>query len=162
MTASTPEPQQFGFSDDVLATQPLPWRDGLFAGTNYIDLHEIDDREERKRRIRAALEGKTPSYTPPPARIAGSPPPRLKLFAGRDDELARLDAILTGGGKPVAITQARAAVSGQGGVGKTSLAAEYMYRFRDFYAGVCWCDARGDDGPMLGLAAPALSRSGSG
>ncbi len=139
----------------------LPFRcddctpDGLFAGTNYIDLHEIDDREERKRRIRAALEGKTPSYTPPPARIAGSPPPRLKLFAGRDDELARLDAILTGGGKPVAITQARAAVSGQGGVGKTSLAAEYMYRFRDFYAGVCWCDARGDDGPMLGLAALA-------
>ncbi|MFO1025846.1 MAG: SDR family oxidoreductase [Acetobacteraceae bacterium] len=32
MTDTAPPPPTYGFSDDFLATQQLPWRDGLFAG----------------------------------------------------------------------------------------------------------------------------------
>jgi hypothetical protein len=61
---------------------------------------------------------------------------------GREDELYRLDEILIHD-KPAVVTQAvgRVAVQGMGGVGKTSLAVEYAYQYRNLYAGVCWCPA---------------------
>jgi hypothetical protein len=72
---------------------------------------------------------------------------------GREDELYRLDAILIHD-KPAVVTQAvgRAAVQGMGGVGKTSLAVEYAYRYRNLYAGVCWCPAESRGGLMTALA----------
>jgi hypothetical protein len=116
---------------------------GLFAPHVYQNLVGIVDPEERRSRILAAAEGRSQALQPPPRPFIGVPP-RIASFTGRTDELDRLDAILVQD-KPAAVTQqvsvGRAAVQGMGGVGKTSLAVEYAYRFRGLYGGVCWCPA---------------------
>jgi tetratricopeptide (TPR) repeat protein len=127
---------------------------GLFADSIYQDLVGIDDPGERRRRIIAAAEGQSLAQRPPPRPFVGAPP-RIASFTGRASELVRLDEILMGGDKPAAITQAaidRAAVQGMGGVGKTSLAVEYAYIYRDLYAGVWWCPAESRAGLLFGLA----------
>ena len=126
----------------ILRCEDVPLR-GLFAPNVYQDLVDIDDPDERRRRILAAAEGQSQARKPPPRPFVGAPP-RIASFTGRETELDRLDAILIGGDKPAAITQTtigRAAVQGMGGVGKTSLAAEYAYRYRGLYAGLWWCPA---------------------
>ena len=116
----------------ILRCEDVPLR-GLFASNVYQDLVGVDDPENRKRRIIAAVEGRSQALRPPPRPFVGAPP-RIASFTGRKAELDRLDAILMSGDKPAAITQAtigRAAVQGMGGIGKTSLALEYAYRYRD-------------------------------
>ena len=142
----------------ILRCENAPLR-GLFAPNVYQDLVGIDDPQERKRRIIAAVEGRSQAQKPPPRPFVGVPP-RVANFTGRATELDRLDAILLGGGKPAAITQisgniGRAAVQGLGGVGKTSLAVEYAHRYRDLYAGVWWCPAENRLDLIAGLAAVA-------
>jgi tetratricopeptide (TPR) repeat protein len=69
-------------------------------------------------------------------------PLRIAGFTGRNEALDRLHAILTPG-NPAFVTKAvgRVVVQGLGGVGKTSLAAEYAHRYREQYAGVWWSSA---------------------
>jgi len=85
-------------------------------------------------------------------------PPCIPCFTGRADELYRLDAILIHD-KPAVVTQAvgRVALQGMGGVGKTSLAIEYAHRYRNLYAGVCWCPAETRAGLLTGLANPGAA-----
>jgi tetratricopeptide (TPR) repeat protein len=126
---------------------------GLLADNVYQNLVGIADPEERKRRIIAAAERQSQAAPPPPRPFIGVPP-RIASFTGRADELDRLDAILMQD-KPAAVTQAsvgRAAVQGMGGVGKTSLAVEYAHRYRNLYAGVCWCPAETRTGLLSALA----------
>src|SRR3984893_11953360 len=131
---------------------------GLFAPHVYQDLVGIEDAEERKGRILAAVEGRSQALEPPPRPFIGVPP-RIASFTGRADALDRLDAILMQD-KPAAVTQAsvgRAAVQGMGGVGKTSLAVEYAHRFRGLYAGVCWCPAETRAALLTALAGLAVT-----
>jgi tetratricopeptide (TPR) repeat protein len=131
---------------------------GLFAAHVYQDLVGIGDTEERRSRILAAVEGRSQALEPPPRPFIGVPP-RIASFTGRADELDRLDAILMQD-KPAAVTQAsvgRAAVQGMGGVGKTSLAIEYVHRFKGLYAGVCWCPAETRTGLLTALAGLAVT-----
>jgi len=124
----------------ILRVEDVPLR-GLLAPSVYQDLVGVDNPEERRRRILGAAERQSQAPRPPPLPFVGAPP-RITSFTGRAAELDRLDGILVGGDKPAAITQAglgRAAVQGLGGVGKTSLAMEYAYRYRNLYAGVWWC-----------------------
>jgi WD40 repeat protein len=67
------------------------------------------------------------------------PFPRNAGFVGRDGDLARLHAALSGPG-PVGIRPA--GLTGMGGIGKTQLAVEYVHRSRgDYPDGIFWIDA---------------------
>ena len=69
------------------------------------------------------------------------PFPRNTDFVGRDGDLARLRVTLSGPG-PVGIRPA--GLTGMGGIGKTQLAVEYVYRHKDDYPdGIFWIDAAG-------------------
>ncbi|GII97441.1 FxSxx-COOH system tetratricopeptide repeat protein [Sinosporangium siamense] len=63
-------------------------------------------------------------------------PPRAPHFVGREDILLHLSARLEEENSPVL-----QALIGIGGVGKTTLAIEYAYRFRSFYDLVWWVGA---------------------
>ncbi len=56
---------------------------------------------------------------------------RNPFFTGREEILAHLNAVLRSS-RTAALTQPQA-ISGLGGVGKTQIALEYAYRYRDDY-----------------------------
>ena len=141
----------------ILRCEDVPPR-GLLSDLPFQDLVGVHDPQERKRRIIAAAERQSQAAPPPPRPFIGVPP-RIASFTGRADELDRLDAILMQD-KPAAVTQAsvgRVAVQGMGGVGKTSLANEYAHRYRNLYAGVCWCPAETRTGLLGALATLAVT-----
>jgi uncharacterized delta-60 repeat protein len=78
------------------------------------------------------------------------PFPRNPDFVGRAGDLARLHASLVGSTSgPVGIRPA--GLTGMGGIGKTQLAVEYVYRYRESYpGGIFWVNAA--DPPAQGLA----------
>ena len=63
-------------------------------------------------------------------------PPRLPEFTGRTEVLERMDAALVGDGRAVVH-----AVTGMGGVGKTSAAVEYAHRHHDRFDIAWWIRA---------------------
>ena len=84
-----------------------------------------------------AAPDKVPSSGPEAPFIV--PFPRNSEFVGRDGDLARLHASLSGSG-PVGIRPA--GLTGMGGIGKTQLAVEYVYRYRESYPdGIYWVNA---------------------
>ncbi|MEM6636111.1 MAG: TIR domain-containing protein [Pseudomonadota bacterium] len=78
---------------------------------------------------------------------------RSQHFHGRDGALADLQGKLAAG-KTTAITQS---ITGMGGIGKTTLAAEYAHRFGTAgrYAGVWWVSSESEASLIEGLAALA-------
>ena len=64
---------------------------------------------------------------------------RNPFFTGREEILAHLYNTLRGS-NAAALTQAQA-ISGLGGIGKTQIAIEYTYRYRDHYQSVFWINA---------------------
>jgi hypothetical protein len=67
------------------------------------------------------------------------PFPQNPNFVGREDDLEKLHALLQ---KGEAVGVRPAALTGMGGVGKTQLAVEYVYRYRDAYpGGIYWVNA---------------------
>jgi tetratricopeptide (TPR) repeat protein len=114
--------------------------EGLFSAIVYADLVNVTDHEARKQIILAAAEGRLQDSPRTPPVFSGVPE-RNTNFAGRERLLSELrSALLHDGGKPTAITQAQA-ISGLGGVGKTSIAAEYAHAHKGVYAGVWWAAA---------------------
>jgi hypothetical protein len=70
-------------------------------------------------------------------RVWGNVPPRNPHFTGREDLLTALDARLTEG----ATTVLPEALHGMGGVGKTQLATEYVYRHLSDFDIIWWIPA---------------------
>lgn len=64
-------------------------------------------------------------------------------FTGREDILAHLYTVLKDR-KAAALNQAQA-ISGLGGIGKTQIAIEYAYRYREHYQAVFWINASSHD-----------------
>ena len=64
---------------------------------------------------------------------------RNPFFTGRENILNHLNAVLQNS-KTAALTQAQA-ISGLGGIGKTQIAIEYAYRYRDQYKAILWVNA---------------------
>jgi hypothetical protein len=86
-----------------------------------------------------------------PSPIWNVPYTRNSFFTGREETLRRLyeTLIMT---KKAALTQA---ISGLGGVGKTQIAVEYAYLYRDEYRAVLW--VRADSRESLTLDFIALA-----
>lgn len=110
---------------------------GLFAAKNYADLVGITNPAARRDIILDAAVGQRTPLKRPPRAFHGVPP-QITGFVGREDLLDHLHRTLAAN-RPMAITQA--AIHGLGGIGKTSLAAEYAHRHFDQYAGVWWASA---------------------
>jgi tetratricopeptide (TPR) repeat protein len=77
--------------------------------------------------------------SPPPTSLWTVPFPRNRFFLGQQALLAELHQNLRRG-TATAITQIQA-ISGLGGIGKTQLALEYAYRYREHYPFVFWVRA---------------------
>jgi tetratricopeptide (TPR) repeat protein len=123
----------------------------------YIDLTGKPDEAEAREMLLARLAGRPPDVAAiypgkpaaaPPAEAAaarypGALPPHWNVphrqnpyFTGRNDLLAQISAAFQSGGS-VAISQPQA-ITGLGGIGKTSTAVEYCYRNHDRYDVVWW------------------------
>jgi DNA-binding SARP family transcriptional activator/tetratricopeptide (TPR) repeat protein len=89
--------------------------------------------------------GEPPGPLKPRHRVPAQLPPDVRGFAGRADELARLDAILAAvGTEPTAVVVS--AVSGTAGVGKTALAVYWAHRAAGrFPDGQLYVNLRGFD-----------------
>ncbi len=135
---------------------------GEFGDLEYTDLAGLDETPARRallvavgrpdRRSSSAARARTGADAA--VRFPGSPPqiwtgvPARNLgFVGREALLAELRDRFVGVGTTPTHTQV---LQGLGGVGKTQLAAEYVYRFGASYDLVCW----------IGCDQPALLRSG--
>ena len=89
---------------------------------------------------------------PPPVPVPAQLPPPVAAFAGRDAELARLDAILDGQEAYEAAGVTISVITGTAGVGKTALAVHWAHRIASrFPGGQLYVDLRGFDpaGPAL-------------
>ncbi|MEM8992606.1 MAG: tetratricopeptide repeat protein [Pseudomonadota bacterium] len=83
------------------------------------------------------------------------PRSRLTHFTGREQALAKLHETLSRG-QNAAVTQA---IAGMGGIGKTTLAAEYAHRFgtRGRYGGVWWAAAESQSSLLQSLGDLAIT-----
>ena len=97
---------------------------------------------EIARRLDRKVTGERSSALSSPKPRFLIPFPRNERFVGREDDLAELHKALQGG-KAVGVRPA--ALTGMGGIGKTQLAVEYAYRYKDAYpGGVYWINAAQD------------------
>jgi tetratricopeptide (TPR) repeat protein len=90
--------------------------------------------------IRRALQNMQPHPAVPPSlaflSIWNIPYPRNPVFTGREEILQRIHTQLQAG-QSMALSQAQA-ISGLGGIGKTQIAIEYAYQYRQDYQTVLW------------------------
>jgi hypothetical protein len=83
--------------------------------------------------------GSKPAHPAPQEHIWNVPYRRNPFFTGREEVLNRLHEHYKQA-KSVALTQPPA-ITGLGGIGKTQIAIEYAYRYRDDYQYVLWVNA---------------------
>lgn len=125
------------------------------AAPSSADLSELD---EARRRLEALpldeahdRHGTLPSRSVMPLR----PNPN---FVGRREDLKRIAANLKAGGATAIGETTVAASSGLGGVGKTQLACEFVYRYGHYFHGVYWLNF----GDPAGIPTEVASCGGAG
>ncbi|SEF26739.1 Tetratricopeptide repeat-containing protein [Amycolatopsis pretoriensis] len=101
----------------------------------------VDDDDVRKKTQAQAAAAEIRRRHPRPDGEAppvwGQIPPRNANFTGRGELLARLVRQLTYGATAVL----PAALHGMGGIGKTQIAVEYIYRYKQIYDIIWWVQA---------------------
>ena len=96
--------------------------------------------ETRIREEVTTISDADPNISPSPVQSIWSVPYRRNpFFTGREEILAHLYTVLRSS-RTAALTQAQA-ISGLGGIGKTQIAIEYAYRYRDHYQAIFWVNA---------------------
>src|SRR5260221_8826463 len=124
-------------------TVPSPYyrqRLGELFGKSILELGLISESNEEHNEEVATFSGTSDSETStPPQLIWNVPYRRNPFFTGREEILAGLYTLLRSN-KAAALTQTQA-ISGLGGIGKTQIAVEYAYRYRDHYHAIFWIDA---------------------
>src|SRR5512134_887494 len=146
---------------------------GLFAPIAYLDLVGVEEGEARGHLLAGVRQIRSKPETAPPfpgsyaravverPRFPGALPNLWNLphrnphFTGREELIEHLRRNLTAG-TATALTQT-AAIHGLGGGGKTQLAIEYAYRFKDDYDVVWWL--RAEDPVLLAGDCTALARA---
>src|SRR5438132_5131072 len=124
-------------------TTPSPYyrqRLGELFGKSIQELGLIpESSEERTAEITTFSDTPDLHISTPPPPIWNVPHRRNPFFTGREDTLIHLYTVLRSS-KAAALTQAQA-ISGLGGIGKTQVAVEYAYRYRDHYQAIFWLTA---------------------
>ncbi len=118
-------------------TFPGPYyrqRLGELFGKSFQELGLIPENSEEHNEPASTLSGIPDSI--PPAPTWNVPYRRNPFFTGREEILAHL----LRSSKAAALTQTQA-ISGLGGIGKTQIAVEYAYRYRDHYQAIFWINA---------------------
>ncbi|MFG3199973.1 FxSxx-COOH system tetratricopeptide repeat protein [Streptomyces sp. NPDC048208] len=153
------------FAAVTVATQPVPEAVRLLDPA---DLHDLDEQEAARRLLRRlSIDPARPARPAPVAapRFPNEPPEvfdtprRNRRFTGRDAELERIRAALTG--HTPEDGAARIVLHGVSGTGKTQIAVEYTHRFGSDYDVVWWVDAshRAKARERLAALAPRLGLS---
>ncbi|MGC4996879.1 FxSxx-COOH system tetratricopeptide repeat protein [Streptomyces sp. DT195] len=153
------------FAAVTVATQPVPEAVRLLDPA---DLHDLDEQEAARRLLRRLSIDPARAARPAPLaapRFPNEPPEvfdtprRNRRFTGRDAELERIRAALTG--HTPEDGAARIVLHGVSGTGKTQIAVEYTHRFGSDYDVVWWIDAshRAKARERLAALAPRLGLS---
>src|SRR5260370_5404671 len=121
-------------------TFPGPYyrqRLGELFGKSLQELGLIPESSEEHSEPVSTFSGTPDSISSLP--IWNVPYRRNPFFTGREEILAHLYTALRSS-KAAALTQTQA-ISGLGGIGKTQIAVEYAYRYRDHYKAIFWITA---------------------
>ncbi|MGH2497347.1 MAG: tetratricopeptide repeat protein [Ktedonobacteraceae bacterium] len=109
-------------------------------GKSIAELGFIPEHSEERNREEVNPVAESDSHISfPPAQPIYVPYRRNPFFTGREEILAHLYTVLRSS-RTAALTQAQA-ISGLGGIGKTQIALEYAYRYRDHYKAIFWVNA---------------------
>lgn len=127
-------------------TVPGPYyrqRLGALFGKTLVELGFVVEVEDERNTKDKQVDQTVESPASQTQKIWHVPSRRNPFFTGREETLVYLHTMLTKN-KTAALTQAQA-ISGLGGIGKTQIALEYAYRYRESYDTCLWVTAPSRD-----------------